>query len=99
VNVGAEAEKAVWDSLEESGATVVRGRIYCRGNGEQVRVYDGAIDLRDGRYIGIEVKNGSATRTADQRVFDTWVDSGNEAVGIGQANGFRIIGTRLVEVP
>ena len=78
------------------GNVVVRGRVYSTGNVDQIRVYDGAIDLGNGNYIGIEVKSGSATRNAAQRAFDNWVEAGNPADGIGTAKGFRIVGVRLI---
>jgi hypothetical protein len=97
-NVGADAEKAVWDDLSARGLKIVRGRIYCVGNSEQVRVYDGVIDLGNGDYVGIEVKSGTAKRDAAQEAFGKWVGSGNIAKGTGQAQGFRIVGVRLVNV-
>ncbi|MEV6879661.1 polymorphic toxin-type HINT domain-containing protein [Amycolatopsis sp. NPDC051128] len=97
-NVGVDAEKAVWDDLSARGMNIVRGRIYCVGNGEQVRVYDGAIDLGNGDYVGIEVKSGTADRDAAQRAFDHWVESGNIAKGTGRARDFRIIGVRKIHV-
>jgi hypothetical protein len=86
VNVGADAEIAVWDDLSARGLNIVRGRIYCVGNGQQLRIYDGVIDLGNGNYVGIEVKS------------DNWVESGNIAKGTGRAQGFRIVGVRLVNV-
>jgi hypothetical protein len=98
VNVGADAEIAVWDDLSARGLNIVRGRIYCVGNGQQLRIYDGVIDLGNGNYVGIEVKSGTAVPDRAQRVFDKWVESGNIAKGTGRAQGFRIVGVRLVNV-
>jgi hypothetical protein len=77
---------------------VVRGRIYTVGNDGQVRVYDGAIDLGNDKYLGIEVKSGGASPTAPQREFDAWVNAGNTANGTGQSSGMDIIGTFPVMV-
>ncbi|MEU0795347.1 hypothetical protein ABZ342_35235 [Amycolatopsis sp. NPDC005961] len=44
------------------------------------------------------LKSGTANRDAAQRAFENWVESGNIAKGTGQAQGFRIIGVRLVNV-
>ncbi|WP_290050060.1 polymorphic toxin-type HINT domain-containing protein [Amycolatopsis solani] len=90
-NVGADVEKAVWDEFQSRGYNVVRGRVYCVGNGVQIRVYDGALDIGNGKYIGIEVKSGSAVPSRDQKMFDAWVQSGNTAKGVGQASGFDIV--------
>jgi hypothetical protein len=92
-NVGAVAEQMTWDQLETKGLKIVRGRIYVTGNYEQLRVYDGLVDLGNGTYLGIEVKSGNASLTAAQRAFDNWVDSGHAAAGVGQALGFKIVGT------
>lgn len=54
-----------------------QGEFTASETGEQVRVYDGVIDLGNGDYVGIEVKS---------------------AKGTGQAQGFRIVGVRLVNV-
>lgn len=94
-NVGADAEKAVWDALEADGFKVVRGRIYTKGNGDQIRVYDGAVDLGNGRYRGLEIKSGNARKTTAQNRFDNWVMSGNVAVGIGNSTGFAIVDVEL----
>jgi hypothetical protein len=90
--VGASAEVNVWDHLETEGHTVVRGAVAVRGNGGQLRYYDGAIDLGGGNYLGIEVKSGGASRTAEQSSFDNWVGRGNVASGVGQSHGFNIVG-------
>ncbi|MGW2320177.1 polymorphic toxin-type HINT domain-containing protein [Streptomyces sp. NPDC001680] len=90
--VGASAEANVWDHLETEGHTVVRRTVAVTGNGGQTRYYDGAIDLGGGNYLGIEVKSGGASRTAEQRDFDNWVGQGNVPTGIGQSKGFNIVG-------
>ncbi|GHA88326.1 hypothetical protein GCM10010305_34930 [Streptomyces termitum] len=90
--VGASAEANVWDHLEMEGHTVVRRTVAVTGNGGQTRYYDGAIDLGGGNYLGIEVKSGGASRTAEQRDFDDWVGQGNFPTGIGQSKGFNIVG-------
>lgn len=65
-NVGAEAEQGTWDQLETEGLDVVRGRVYTTGNGGQVRIYDGAIDLGNDNYLGLEVKSGGGALNAAQ---------------------------------
>src|SRR6185369_15476786 len=59
--VGGLAERQAWDQLELDGFVVVRRPIAVRGNNGQLRIYDGAIDLGGGNYLGIEIKSGSAT--------------------------------------
>ncbi|MET9266272.1 hypothetical protein [Amycolatopsis sp. NPDC004079] len=97
--VGAAKEAQAWDQLASEGMTVVRGRIYTRGNGMQVRVYDGAVDLGNGKYLGIEVKPTVDYRVEPwQKAFDAWVGAGNVAKGYGGAAGYDIVGVLPVVV-
>ncbi|MEV4313779.1 RHS repeat-associated core domain-containing protein [Actinocrispum sp. NPDC049592] len=97
--VGASAEANAWDHLETEGLKVVRGTVGVRGNGGQLRYYDGAIDVGNGRYLGIEVKSGGASRTPEQTSFDTWVGQGNTATGVGESDGMTIVGVFDVITP
>ncbi|MEY9862015.1 RHS repeat-associated protein [Catenulispora sp. GAS73] len=100
VRVGAAAEAQVWDSLERQGMNVIRRPVAVRGNGDQLRIFDGAIDLGNGRVIGIEVKSGGASLTADQRAFDTWLNtSGDAASGVGLSSGSNAVGVYMWNVP
>lgn len=100
---GSVAEGAVWNAIEQKpGWSVVRGRVYTQNAAGDVRVYDGAAVSPRGRVIGLEVKSGSARRTAAQRIFDQGVSTQNPAVGIGESatNLPRPVGgTLVINVP
>lgn len=96
---GASAENAVWDAVEaKPGWQVIRGRVSVRDASGQLRVYDGAAVSPSGRVIGLEVKSGSASLTADQRAFDSALNaSGPQTVtGVGQNAGLPV--RRAVEI-
>ncbi|WP_433374649.1 ricin-type beta-trefoil lectin domain protein [Actinoplanes sp. CA-142083] len=98
--VGAAAEKAVMDDLAAQGYNVIRTQVAVRGNGDQLRYYDCAIDLGGGNIIGVEVKSGSATRTAAQRDFDNWILAGNHPDTVGRYAGqYKVVDVREIKVP
>ncbi len=98
--VGAAAEKQVMDDLADEGYNVIRSQVATRGNGNQLRYYDCAIDLGNGEIIGIEVKSGTATRTPEQRAFDAWVEAGNHPTTVGKyAGNYKVVGVREIKVP
>lgn len=89
---GATAENDAWAAIESKGGwTVTRGRVYTTDGTGQVRVYDGVAHSPSGKNIGLEVKSGSARKTAEQRVFDARLNSGQTTVtGTGQNKGLNI---------
>ncbi|MFE5819382.1 polymorphic toxin-type HINT domain-containing protein [Streptomyces sp. NPDC056479] len=98
--VGAEAEARLWDSLEQQGLRIIRRPVAVRGNGKQLRTFDGAIDIGNGQVIGIEVKSGGASLTKEQRAFDTWLNtSGSTAQGVGLSSGSTAVGVYMWKVP
>ncbi|MEV6196677.1 polymorphic toxin-type HINT domain-containing protein [Streptomyces sp. NPDC051920] len=98
--VGAEAEASVWDSLEQQGMKIIRRPVAVRGNGNKLRIFDGAIDIGHDQVIGIEVKSGSASLTAAQKRFDTWLNtSGGTASGVGLSSGSEAVGVYMWNVP
>jgi len=90
---GADAENAVWDAIEREkgpqGWTVQRGNVGVRDDAGQLRYFDGVAISPRGRTIGLEIKSGSASRTAEQRLFDSTLNSSpnNLATGVGQNAG------------
>ena len=80
---GAEAEQQVWDAIKEKkgkdGWTVIEGQVSVRNKDGQLRKYDGAAVSPRGRVIGLEVKSGSARKTADQRNFESSLSRSNVA--------------------
>jgi RHS repeat-associated protein len=100
--VGASAEKAVWDRLESQGMKVIRTPVAVRGNGGQLRIYDGAIDLGGGKIIGIEVKSGGARASAAQRRFDAWLTTNKQTAPttVGRYAGqYKVVGVRPFNEP
>jgi hypothetical protein len=99
--VGAAAEKAVWDRLESQGMKVIRTPVAVRGNGGQLRIYDGAIDLGGGKLIGLEVKSGGARASAAQRRFDAWLTTNKEtAPTVGRYAGqYKVVEVRPFNEP
>ncbi|PPG88549.1 hypothetical protein C5C00_02275 [Rathayibacter rathayi] len=72
--------------------------------GGQLRYYDGLIDLGGNRYVGIEVKSGSATPEYQrggngQRLFDSRVSSENPARGLLNGEPIEIVEVILQEIP
>jgi hypothetical protein len=97
---GAAAEQAVWDAVKQKpGWNVIEGRVSVRNANGQLRVYDGAAISPRGRVIGLEVKSGSATKTAAQRSFDSGVNTSNPAVGVGQSSGINVGRSLEIRVP
>ncbi|WP_404395812.1 SpvB/TcaC N-terminal domain-containing protein [Pseudoalteromonas phenolica] len=97
---GAAAEQAVWDAVKQKpGWNVIEGRVSVRNANGQLRVYDGAAVSPRGRVIGLEVKSGSATKTAAQRSFDSGVNTSNPAVGVGQSSGINVGRSLEIRVP
>jgi hypothetical protein len=97
--VGAVAEKAVMDDLAAQGKKVIRSQVAVRANG-QLRYYDCAIDLGNGKLIGVEVKSGTASLTPEQRAFDDWIKAGNTAGTVGRYAGqYDVVDVMLINVP
>jgi hypothetical protein len=94
---GSEAEAAVWKKFRNLGMPVIEGRVYARRPGFPDRVYDGAFDFGDKTLAGIETKNGNGKRSAHQREFDSWVNSGGIAEGVGKYAGYKIIGVYFIK--
>lgn len=65
----------------------------------ELRVYDGVAISPSGRFIGLEVKSGSANLTAYQRAFDRGVNTFNQAVGVGSHRGLSVQRSLLINVP
>ncbi|AJQ97865.1 hypothetical Protein YC6258_05837 [Gynuella sunshinyii YC6258] len=97
---GAAAEQKVWDAVKQKpGWSVIEGRVSVRNADGQLRVYDGAAVSPRGRTIGLEVKSGSATKTAAQRNFDSGVNTYNPAVGVGNSSGVSVGRSLEIRVP
>ncbi|WDE02340.1 RHS repeat domain-containing protein [Thalassomonas actiniarum] len=97
---GAAQEQAVWDAIKQKpGWNVIEGRVSVRNSSGQLRVYDGAAVSPRGRTIGLEVKSGSARKTAAQRNFDSSVNTFNPATGVGKSSGISIGRTIEIRVP
>ncbi|MBO3724464.1 hypothetical protein J5X07_05375 [Actinomyces bowdenii] len=64
------------------------------------RFYDRLVQLDDGRWIGLEVKSGSASLTPQQKAFDKLVSADNPAeVTLGDGTKISIVDVEVVEVP
>jgi RHS repeat-associated protein len=99
---GANAEVKVWDAIDaKPGWTVTRGQVAVRDASGQLRYYDGVATSPSGKTIGLEVKSGTASRTAAQRVFDSGVNSSpsNVATGVGKSTGITVDRAVLIRVP
>ncbi|MEO8585038.1 MAG: polymorphic toxin-type HINT domain-containing protein [Acidobacteriota bacterium] len=99
---GAMAEQSVWDAIKQKrGWNVREGRVSVRDASGTLRVYDGAAISPRGRVIGLEIKSGTARRTASQRMFDRWLNSnsGNTASGVGVNLGLTIQRSLEIRVP
>jgi hypothetical protein len=96
---GSIAEQNVWDAVKQKpGWQVVEGRVSVRDASGQLRVYDGVAVSPSGKTIGLEVKSGTATKTAPQLTFDSTLNSSrsNSAFGVGQNKG--IVVNRALEI-
>jgi hypothetical protein len=68
------------DYEESTGRTVVRDQVLAGVSGsEKGRYYDGLAKKPDGKYEGIEVKSGTASKTKEQKEFDSAVSSKSPA--------------------
>lgn len=84
---GSIAEQTTWNAIKNKpGWRVIEGRVSARDATGQLRVYDGVAISPQGRVIGLEVKSGTASKTAAQRAFDTRLNSTrtNTAQGVGE---------------
>jgi hypothetical protein len=87
------------DDLAAQGKKVIRSQVAVRANG-QLRYYDCAIDLGNGKLIGVEVKSGTASLTPEQRAFDDWIKAGNTAGTVGRYAGqYDVVDVMLINVP
>ncbi|WBP93211.1 hypothetical protein O6072_18380 [Mycolicibacterium neoaurum] len=75
VNQGVLNERQALDDLAAgTGLPIIRTQVLAHRDGfDHGRKYDGLILNDDGTYSGIEVKSGSASKTAEQRQFDDGV--------------------------
>lgn len=76
----------------EVDTTKVRASVDGVPNG---RVYDGLVKKPDGTYVGVEIKSGTAIRSAAQRAFDAAVSPSNPATAT--LNGKIIKITEVIE--
>ncbi|NIJ36976.1 hypothetical protein FHR22_001660 [Sphingopyxis panaciterrae] len=97
---GGGAEVGVWDAIAaKPGWSVRTGNVAVRDASGQLRYYDGiAISPRD-RVSGLEVKSGTSTLTAPQRIFDSTLNSkaNNVAIGVGQSRGITVQRSILIK--
>ncbi len=95
---GADAEQELWDAIKskkgKDGWSVIEGQVSVRDKSGQLRKYDGAAVSPRGRVIGLEVKSGTASKTADQRRFDSSLSRGNQAQGVGKSDKLKIRKTK-----
>ncbi len=98
---GANAEQQVWSAIRaKPGWTVTPGQVAVRDATGQLRYYDGVAHAPSGRTYGLEVKSGTASRTAAQRGFDSRLNSSSGSVaGVGQSTGIRVDRSVLIRVP
>lgn len=98
---GARAEAIGLSAYElATGQTVIRSQVRATlTRGGPGRYYDGLVRNADGTYIGIEVKSGSASLSASQRVFDSAVNEGAVARATLDGQPITITSTDLVHVP
>lgn len=93
-------ERGLTEYEETTGRTVVTSQVRASFSGEdQGRFYDGLSENPDGTYQGIEVKGGSATRTAPQRSFDERVAADNPAFATYNGKPIVITSVYVVNVP
>ena len=94
---GEQAEQEVWKAVKNKPKwDIIEGRVYSKNSSGQIRVYDGVAKSPRGYYIGLEVKSGSARRTAAQTKFDLSVGNNNPAIGIGMNAGIEIRAVCLI---
>ena len=90
---GAAAEREVWEAVAaKPGWDIIPRHVSVRDAAGQLRRYDGVAVSPRGRYIGLEVKSGSAPYYGSQRAFDSALNaSGRQTVsGVGQNSGLKI---------
>jgi hypothetical protein len=80
----------------KKGWSVIDGPVGVRNKDGQLRNYDGLAVSPRQRQIGIEVKSGSARKTAPQRNFDSGVSRSNPAYGVGKNKGVTIKKTKTI---
>lgn len=94
---GSIAEHEVWDAIKKKdGWRVIDEHVTVRDSTGQIRVYDGVAISPNDRVIALEVKSGSARKTAAQRAFDSRVNNGAPVLGVGANEGLLI--ERVLEV-
>ena len=63
------------------------------------RLFDGLLEKPDGTLAGVEVKSGTASRNAQQRLFDDMVSYDNPATVTIDGKVWKITSVILKEVP
>ena len=88
---GADTEVEVMQDIRERrpNDTVLDGPVSVRDSTGHLRNYDGAVVNKQGKGIGIEVKENSATKSRPQREFDSRLGESrdNVAKGVGEEQG------------
>lgn len=102
---GADAEaKGLAKYTTDTGRAAVDTKVQARLPDGSIRYYDGLSLKPDGTWEGIEVKSGTAGRTAGQRAFDGQVDGdgvnpGTPATATLNGKQIRITSTYLINMP
>lgn len=96
---GKDAEaNALANYADDTGSTVYTNQVRATIQGSAgMRYYDGLVENTDGTFTGIEVKSGTASRTAGQAAFDDQVLSGTPATAI--LDGMLIRITNVIYLP
>lgn len=99
---GKDKEQQGLDEFEEeTGEQVIRQQVKATvdGGNPNGRYFDGLYKNPDGTYTAIEVKSGTASKDANQRVFDDIVNGGTPATARVNGETVRIVEVVLKEVP
>ncbi|WP_300266985.1 hypothetical protein [Microbacterium sp.] len=99
----ADREQIGLDNVaEREGVDIIRDQVAARTSptGDQIRYYDGLFRNADGTYTGVEVKSGSASRDAAQRLFDGTVSVNTPArANLPDVGPISIVNVILERVP
>lgn len=99
INPGTPGVDIVETHLANNNYEILGREISVRGgeNGNTLRRYDIVVKTPDGRVIGVEVKSGTARRTAQQRAIDEQLSNSGGLDAVGQ-NAKRAGVTRITDV-